>query len=160
MARMSELPLSVQAYFKLYRVRRYTDTPWTPLPKPLTACRIALVTTAGVHLPSQPPFDERIKGGDWSYREIPDDVNVQTLQIAHKSSAFDQTGAQQDMNLVMPLDRFREMRDEGRIGALNGRHFSFMGSISAPGRLLAQTAPAVAQLLRDDTVDVAFLTPA
>lgn len=157
---MRELPRSVQAYFTFYRVRRYRETPWTPLSKPLPACRVALVTTAGVHLPSQPPFDETIKGGDWSYREIPDGVDVQTLRISHKSYAFDQTGAQQDINLVLPLDRLHEMRAEGWVGALNGRHFSFMGSISAPGRLIAQSAPAVAQLLRDDGVDVVLLTPA
>ncbi|MBI4552645.1 MAG: hypothetical protein HY710_10305 [Candidatus Latescibacteria bacterium] len=157
---MHELPRSVQAYFAFYRVRRYRETPWTPVSKPLPACRVALVTTTGVHLPSQPPFDETIKGGDWSYREIPDSVDVQTLRISHKSYAFDQTGAQRDINLVLPLDRLREMRAEGRVGTLNGRHFSFMGSISAPGRLIAQTAPAVAQLLRDDGVDVVLLTPA
>jgi D-proline reductase (dithiol) PrdB len=45
------------------------------------------------------------------------------------------------------------------VGALNHRHFSFMGSITAPGRLISETAPAVAQLLQEDQVDAAFLVP-
>jgi D-proline reductase (dithiol) PrdB len=45
------------------------------------------------------------------------------------------------------------------VGALNHRHFSFMGSITAPGRLISETAPAVAQLLQEDQVDAALLVP-
>ena len=68
--------------------------------------------------------------------------------------------ALQDRNLVFPLDRFRELAAQGTIGTLNHRHFSFMGSISAPGRLISETAAAVAALLRQDEVDAAFLVPA
>jgi hypothetical protein len=34
-----------------------------------------------------------------------------------------------------------------------------MGSIAAPGRLIAQTAPEVARILLEDTVDAVLLTP-
>jgi D-proline reductase (dithiol) PrdB len=84
---------------------------------------------------------------------------VATLLIAHKSDAFDQAGFRRDRNLGFPLDRLREMQRRGEIGALNARHISFMGSISAPGRLIRETAPAAAELLAVDGVDVAFLVP-
>jgi len=61
--------------------------------------------------------------------------------------------------LVLPLDRFRELETEGKIGSLNQRHFSFMGSITKPKPLIEKTAPEVAQMLKTDNVDVAFLTP-
>jgi len=82
------------------------------------------------------------------------------LKIAQRSSDFDQTGAREDRNLVFPLDRFRELAERGEIGGLNGRQFSFMGSISAPGRLISDSAPRVAETLREDGVDAAFLVPA
>jgi D-proline reductase (dithiol) PrdB len=68
-------------------------------------------------------------------------------------------GARRDRNLVFPLDRCRELVERGELGALNHRHFSFMGSISAPRRLISRTAPLVAQKLREDGVDAVFLVP-
>ncbi len=82
-----------------------------------------------------------------------------TLRIAHKSDAFDPAGLVADRNLGFPLDRLREMAARGEIGSLNRRHLSFMGSITAPGRLIAGTAPRAAELLAADGVDVALLVP-
>ncbi len=78
---------------------------------------------------------------------------------SHKSDSFDHSGIQADRNLAFPLDRFRELVARGEIGSLNRRHFSFMGSILRAKRLITETAPQVAERLRADAVDVAFLTP-
>lgn len=139
----------------------YQQAQWTHAAeaKPLRESRIALVTTAGLHHQKQPAFDSSIKGGDCSYRWLPGDVAVEELLIAHRSKAFDHAGIELDRNLCFPLDRFRELESEGVIGALNHRHLSFMGSITAPGRLTTQTAPEAAAQLRQDGVDIAFLTP-
>ena len=64
-----------------------------------------------------------------------------------------------DKNLAFPLDRFRELEAQGAIGELNHRHFSFMGSIVGPRRLIDETAPLVARRLREDGVDAVLLTP-
>jgi D-proline reductase (dithiol) PrdB len=50
----------------------------------------------------------------------------------------------------------------GEIGAVNDRHFSFMGHIKGNhiDTLLNETAPRVAKMLKEDGVDVAILTPA
>ena len=94
-----------------------------------------------------------------SFRELATDVEIEQLRIAHRSSAFDQTGALKDRNLVFPLDRFRELVARGEVGSLNHRHFSFMGSITVPGRLISETAAQVAAKLREDQVDGVFLVP-
>ena len=65
----------------------------------------------------------------------------------------------QDPNLAFPVDRVRELEARGRIGALSTRHLSFMGSITAPGRLVRETAPAAAARLVADGVDAALLVP-
>ena len=159
MATLKELDVKLRAFMRFYRYKRYDQTPNTPLEKPLNECRFGLVTTAGLYLPDQPPFDDELKAGDCSYREIPNNIDVQTLQIAHKSTAFDQNGAHEDRNLVFPLDRFRELEEEEIIGELNHRHFGFMGSITAPRRLIKEAAPEVAQAFKTDGVDAVFLTP-
>ena len=159
MARLEELKLTHRLFMKAYRYRSVAWSPGARLSKPLRECKLALITTAGLHLSSQPPFDASIRGGDFTFREIPGDISVRGLKISHRSTAFEHTGARQDRNLVFPLDRCRELVERGDLGGLNHRHFSFMGSISAPGRLIAKTAPQVAQKLRDDGVDAVFLVP-
>lgn len=142
-----------------YRYRRLDPVPFAVPRRPLSSARVALVSSGAVHLPEQTPFADDVEGGDFSFREIPGDVEVARLLVAHKSDAFDQTGLLEDRNLAFPLDRLREMAGRGEIGSLNARHVSFMGSITAPGRLLSQTAPTAADLLAADGVDVAILTP-
>jgi len=158
MAKLTDLPLWDQAFLKLYR---YRQARWSKPAgaKPLREARVALVSTAGLHLPSQKPFDEARKGGDPSYRWLPNDLAVQDLEIAHRSQAFSREGIQLDRNLCFPLDRLRELVREGIVGGLSHRHLSWMGSITAPGRLLSQTAPEAAAGLQQDGVDVALLIP-
>jgi len=157
-AELSELPLWEQAFMKAYPYRKARWSQAAPV-KPLPECKVALVTSAGLHLPDQPPFDVSSKGGDCSYRWLPGDCAVQDLIVAHRSKSWEQDGILQDANLCFPLDRFRELAAEGIIGSLNERHLSFMGSITAPGRLLTQTAPEAAAGLRQDGVTLAFLAP-
>jgi len=161
MATYDDLSLTVRLFMKGYPFSRYAidPVPCTPLAKPLNEARVALVTTAGLHTPDQPGFDSSIKMGDTSFREIPNTVETHSLIESHRSPAFDHAGVQADRNLVFPLDRFRELVARGEVGELNHRHFSFMGSIVGPRLLIGETAPRVAQLLREDRVDVAFLTP-
>ena len=159
MAQLDELSFSERLFVRTYPWRRIDPIPWTPLAKPLADCRLALVTSAGLVLPDQEPFDDGVRGGDYSYRVIPADADPTTLIDTHRSQAFDHAGIARDANLALPLDRVRELAERGRIGAVNRRHLSFMGSITAPGRLTRDTAPEAARLLVEDQVDVALLVP-
>ncbi len=161
MATYDDLSFTHRLFMKAYPSSRYAinPVPCTPLRQPLHEARIALVTTAGLHTPEQSGFDQDFKGGDFSFRVIPNAVETNTLIESHKSSAFDHAGIEADRNLAFPLDRFRELAAQGVIGALNHRHFSFMGSITKPEKLLNETAIQVATMLRADDVDAVFLTP-
>lgn len=64
-----------------------------------------------------------------------------------------------DPNLAFPIDRVRELAAAGRIGEVNHRHLSLMGSITAPGRLIRDTAPEAARRIVADGVDIALLVP-
>ena len=122
--------------------------------KPLEECRLALVTTGGVHLPEHPRFDIDDPLGDCSYREIPADAAQLTWTHAYYRP---DEGA--DLDAVFPLWTIRELAAEGVVGELNHRHFAFMGAIHDPGPLIDETAPEVATKLADDGVDAALLTP-
>lgn len=134
--------------------------PFTPLRKTLGQCRVALLTTGGVHLPTQPPFNMDDPDGDASYRTIPSDVALETLTITHKY--YDHSDADRDVNVIFPLAHLRELVTAGVLGSLASNHFGFMGHIAGAQIpiLNTKTAPAVAKSLRADGVDVALLTPA
>lgn len=155
MASVWKLDRLSRFFMKFYGGQRYQTSPNTPLRMPLNECSVALITTAGFFLDGQHPFEK----GDCSYREISNSIPTQVLINGHKSVAYDERGIEIDPNLAFPLDRFRELETEGKIGSLNDRHFSFMGSITKPKSLIEKTAPEVGQMLKADGVDVAFLTP-
>jgi D-proline reductase (dithiol) PrdB len=156
---LSEFPLKVRLFLKTYRWRRIDPVPWSPLAKPLTECRVALVSSAGFVTADQEPFDETKRGGDPSFRVIPFDVDLATLRDTHRSESFDHSGMRSDPNLALPVDRLRELAGTGRIGGVNSRHISFMGSLTATGVFVRDTAPAAARLFVEDGVDVALLVP-
>lgn len=128
--------------------------PFVKPEKPLAESRIALVTTGGVHLPEDARFDIDDPAGDCSYRYIPTDA--QDLTWTH---AYYRPDDASDLDAVFPLWTLRELEEEGTIGELNHRHFSFMGAIHDPTLLVEQTAPEVADKLADDAVDAVLLTP-
>jgi D-proline reductase (dithiol) PrdB len=159
MAQLSDLKLAYQVFMKAFPYRRVDWRPGARLSKRLREACVAVVTTAAFFKPDQPPFDTSIRGGDYSYRVIPLVTDLSTLRIAHRSDAFDMCGIASDKNLALPLDRLKSLAEEGVIGSVAPRHFSFMGSIAAPGRLIANTAPEVARMLLEDAVDAVLLTP-
>ena len=159
MGDLSEFPFRYKLFLKAYPWRRIDPVPWAPLKKPLKHSRAAVISSAGFVQPGQEPFDESIRGGDFSFREISSDTDVSTLIDTHRSDLYDHSGLRQDPNLAFPLDRLRERVKSGRIGSLNQRHLSFMGSITAPGRLVKKTAPVAVRKLVEDGVDIALLMP-
>ena len=127
------------------------DIPWATLSKPLSSAKVALVTTDGLYVEGQEPFER----GDTSYRRIPSDVRKEAIQILHRG--YDNGPANQDINCVYPLDRFKEMESEGVIGELSATGYSFMGLINDTETLINESAPEVARALKEDGVDAVFL---
>ncbi|MCB0115374.1 MAG: hypothetical protein KDD84_14845 [Caldilineaceae bacterium] len=134
--------------------------PFARLRRPLARSRVALLTTGGIHLPDQPPFDMDDADGDATYRTIPGDVALADLTITHKY--YNHDSADKDKQVIFPLDHFRDLAERGVIGGIAPHHFGFMGHIEGEhlDRLVQKTAPEVAAKLRADGVDFAFLTPA
>ena len=159
MGDLSEFPWKYRLYLKAYRWQRIDPVPWTPLKKPLRACRLALVSSAGLVTDDQRPFEKGIRIGDTGMREISANVDAATLRDCHRSKAFDHDGIRKDPNLAFPADRLREMVNAGFIGSLNHRFFSLMGSVTAPVQLIRQTIPPIESRLVEDQVDIALLIP-
>ncbi len=67
-------------------------------------------------------------------------------------------GFAEDVNIVFPLDRFKELEEQGNVGSLAAVHYSFMGA-GLPPAAYEQGAAQVAGMLKQDKVDAVFLTP-
>jgi len=156
----TKYPALVENWARKADIIEFTDTPWTPLKGSISASRLALITTGGVHVKTQTPFDMQDPFGDPSYREIPGNMPAGNLIITH--NYYDHADADKDINLVFPIDRLRSLEQSGEIGAVNHRHFSFMGHITNchVDTLVRETAPRVADALTQDKVDAVLLTPA
>ena len=118
--------------------------------------RVAIVTTAGLHLRGDRAFDSG--GGGIDYRVIPGDAAPADLVMSHASVNFDRTGFQADWNVVFPLDRLREAAGEKLVGEVADFHYSFMGAIPQVARYEPK-ARELAALLKKDNVDAVLLSP-
>jgi D-proline reductase (dithiol) PrdB len=127
--------------------------PWTPLRESLTDITVALVSTGGVHLRTDRPFN---LNSDSTFRIIPKDAQPGDLAISHQ--AYDRTDAIRDINLVFPIERLRELEAERVIGRLDEDHYGFglMGS----ARRLMPAIKTVARRISESGVDLALLVPA
>jgi D-proline reductase (dithiol) PrdB len=130
------------------------STPFTQA-KPLAESCVAVVTSAGLHLRSDRPFSS----GDPTYRIIPSNVRADNILQSHVSLHFDRSAILQDINVVFPVDRLREMREAGTIGAVAPNFYSVMGAQSDLTVMKTTTAEEVATRLREEGVDVVLLTP-
>jgi hypothetical protein len=157
--RRTDLPLKYRLLLAGYRWRRPEPVSPARLRRPLREARVALVTTAGLVPPGDPPFDLTHRGGDPSFRVVLADVDPRRLGVHHRSDAFDRRAVEADPGVVFPLDVLNGLTGRGVIGSVAPRHLSFMGSITAPARLRRDSAPRAADLLVDDAVDVALLVP-
>mgnify|MGYP006295816487 FL=1 len=156
---LTRYPSLFRAWEKRTQLMSFDDSPWQALQKPLEQCKVALVTTGGIHLKSQSGFDMESTEGDCSFREIPADIKPEDLTITH--NYYDHLDADQDHNIILPLDPLKSLLQSGEIGAVNHRHFSFMGHIlkNKVMRLIEVTAPQVSRMFKEDGVDVVILSP-
>ncbi|MFO7813966.1 MAG: glycine/sarcosine/betaine reductase selenoprotein B family protein [Pelovirga sp.] len=133
--------------------------PWAQPSVPLAQAKLALITTAGIHHRHQIPFDMNDSDGDPSYRELDSATLFDDFVITH--DYYNHSNADKDPNIILPLDRLKELVDEKILGSSARAHYSFMGHIDGPhiDTLIYQTAVEVARKLRAQNVDIALLTP-
>ena len=152
MARLDDIPAAERQVIIDLPLPSYDSTPFVAGP-PLSERRVALVSTAGLQRRGDRPFSA--DAGD--YRVIPGDTPSAELVMSHLSPNFDRTGFQADVNVVLPLDRLRELAAAGTIGSMADLHYSFMGATS-PSDLETRARELVGHL-RADHVDAVVLIP-
>jgi D-proline reductase (dithiol) PrdB len=146
----------------------FPDAPFAPMRRPLREATVALFSSGAIYLDDQDPYYPAELTYEQAVREvrkaterfpslrvIPAETPEERLRVGHV--AYDIRAAQKDINVIFPLTRFRELAQEGVIGALAERNYSYHGLTNIP-RLMQESAPQWAQMLKDDGVDAVFLT--
>jgi D-proline reductase (dithiol) PrdB len=143
--------------FPPYEWTVHDDAPLTPLAKPLAACSVSLLTTGGISCRGVPGFDADARN----------DLRLDAIPAGHPADGFaindnyyDHGDASIDINCQFPVDRLRELADDGTVGAVAPRLWSgFMGRIYKRGAII-ETASAFAADLAADAVDLLVVVPA
>jgi D-proline reductase (dithiol) PrdB len=149
---IDELRARIRAQYKPdFDFTIVADVPFTVPAKPAASSRIALISTAGLYLDNQQPFDRTTPAGDCSYRRIRADDDLARLRLWWDTDR--QQPASQDLTSAFPLALLRETGNAAPI------HYTFSGAIPDPRPLLEDTAPAVARELRDEAVDAVLIAP-
>ena len=132
----------------------FETTAFTTPSVPLGEARVAIVTSAALHRPS----DDAFTPTDTSFRTLAS--GDRDFILGHWSPNFDRAGITADLNVVYPIDRLQELADEGVIGEVAPRHFSFAGNQpDTVAEIRLDSGPACAAELVADEVDVVLLTP-
>ena len=159
MPKLSVLSEIQRKSMQMFPCVEHDDTPWTPMVKKLSDSKVALVTSAGLHLRTDKPFISAHEGGDTSFRVIPRSAKAGDILQSHTSIGFDHTGIYRDINVTFPMERLSELESKGKIGSLSDNYYSYMGALRDVTGIIENTGPEVAQRLRSDGVEVVLLTP-
>ncbi len=160
MPRLETLSEVQRRMLQMFPCMERSDSPWTPVRKPLSESRVAMVTSAGLHLRGDKPFVTDLNGGgDSSYRTLPRSAPAADIIQSHVSIGFDHTGIYRDINVTYPVDRLEELREQGVIGSLADNYYSYMGALRDTEKVYNDTGPEVARKMLEEGVDVVLLTP-
>lgn len=129
------------------------DPVWVPVTKELNEMTVALVTCAGVHLKSDKRFN---LAGDTGFRKVPGDVDSDDLMVSH--GGYDNSDVNKDVNSMFPIDRIRELVDDGFIKDIAPINFGVMGGGGDIKAFTNETGPKIAKLLGEEKVDAVLLT--
>ena len=161
------LPRIIARFYRQSEIAPELPIPWTPLTKPLNQCKFGLVTSAGLYIRDvELPFDldrERREKtwGDPSFRRIP--LNYEREQIGAAHLHINTRDLLEDINISLPIDRFKTIVSERKIKSLAQYAYSFMGFQGYPPNTTQWASiygPAVASELQSENVDCVFLTTA
>lgn len=126
---------------------------FTPVTKELKNMKIAIASAAGIHLKSDKRFN---LAGDFGYRLVPGDTPTSELMVSH--GGYDNGDVNKDINCMFPLDRLRELKEEGLIAEVAETQVGFMGGGGNQQKFTDETGPAIAKLLKDEGVDGVIMT--
>ncbi len=135
-----------------------TNAPFSPMRRALPMLNLALISSAGAYIDGTETFDLEAHGGDFTFREIPIEVEAEDLLYAAKG--YDAAAVKEDRNSQIPIERLLEYEANAVIGKLNEVWWSLSSYIPNAAMVARELAPKIAQRLKGYEVQAALLVPA
>jgi D-proline reductase (dithiol) PrdB len=150
-----------QGYDKDYNYAQNEEIPFTSLKKPLSACRVTLVTTASFLLLDEDgrPLEERkiLGTNELEVFTAPSDWPADRIVSTSDDHDRYQTDMK-DVNAFFPITRMQELLKEGAFGSLSKNFYRTLPNYSHR-KTMEVDGPEILRQCREDHVDVALLTP-
>lgn len=150
MTKISEMPAVARGFISNLELPVVEERAWT-VPSPSAQRRVSVVTTAAISKRGDKPFSWLARDHRVFHKTDRD------LVMTHVAVEFDRSAWQQDLNVIVPLDRLEEMAQAGEIGSVADEHYSFMGA--ADPVTMEKSAREVAKRMKLEGVDTVFLIP-
>jgi len=143
---------AAQGYARPYAWAHFDDVPFTPLKKPLSACRVGLVTTAG--RPRTAGAIEML----FAKRELyADPSDPPPPRLYTDDLSWDKKATHtEDLDSYLPVNRLAEFAAAGRIGAASPRFYGVPTDYSQRNTV-ERAAPQILQWCREDKLDAVLL---
>ena len=143
--------------FPAYQWTINDSAPLTPMSKPLSACRVAMLTSGGVSRKDTHPFNPQARN-DLRLDAVASDTAADFFVIS--DDYYNHADAERDINCIFPIERMRELAAERVIGEVAPHHYSgFMGRTYNRSAVINEAAPALARHLHDENVDAFVMVP-
>ena len=150
MTKISEMPAVARGFISNLELPVVEERAWTA-PSPPEQRRVSVVTTAAISKRGDKPFSWLARDHRVFHKTDRD------LVMTHVAVEFDRSAWQQDLNVIVPLDRLEEMAQAGEIGSVADEHYSFMGA--ADPVTMEKSAREAAKRMKLEGVDTVFLIP-
>jgi len=126
----------------------FFDVPFSRFIGDLNLKKVAIVSVAGILKKNDlPPESEE-------FILIPSDTPASGLRVTHHH--INPAILQGDINAIFPIDRLRELANEGKIGGPTDNHVSVFGFHLMQSRIRKEVAPKIAELLESDDAGAAL----
>lgn len=145
---------AAHGYEQPYQWATHDDAPFTPLAKPLSECKVGVVTTS-YFLPED--FEYRVPSDLPRLPYVAPRAETGQLNNQYLSWAKDETNTD-DRESFLPLDRLDEYVESGRLGSVSERFYGLPTQFSHR-QTQKRDAPRVIEWMVEDEVDVALLVP-
>ena len=150
MTKISQMPAVAKGFISELKLTHVKNPSWKPSAGPQER-RVSIVSTAAVTRRGDRPFSWLAKDHRVFHKADRD------LVMTHVAVEYDRTAWQQDLNVIIPLDRLDEMAQDNEIGSVADYHYSFLGSSDPID--MAKSAREVANMMKQEAVNTVFLVP-
>lgn len=147
-------------YGEPYSWAHYNDAPFTTVAKPISACNVAIVTTAA---PYQIGKGEQGPGAAYNaqakfFKVYSKDASIMPdLRISHIAIDRDHTTAE-DLGSYFPLQALQRAADDKLIGSV-ARRFYGLPTNRSKRITIEKDSQTLLSLCKEDNVDIALLVP-